>query len=38
MRVLYNQRLAPYLFILPFLLTLVIFWLVPVARSVMLSF
>lgn len=37
-KLLYNQRLAPYLFILPFLLTLVIFWLVPVARSVVMSF
>lgn len=37
-KLLYNQRLAPYLFILPFLLTLVIFWLIPVARSVIMSF
>ena len=37
-RLLYSQRLAPYLFILPFLLTLVIFWLLPVARSVAMSF
>ena len=34
----YNPRLAPYLFILPFLLTLLIFWLVPVARSIVMSF
>jgi arabinosaccharide transport system permease protein len=37
-KVLYSQRLAPYFFILPFLITLVIFWLVPVGRSVMMSF
>lgn len=37
-KLLYNQRLAPYLFILPFLLTLLIFWLVPVGRSVVMSF
>lgn len=37
-KLLYNQRLAPYLFILPFLLTLVVFWLLPVARSVVMSF
>ncbi|MEL5991764.1 carbohydrate ABC transporter permease [Microbacterium phosphatis] len=37
-RLLYNQRLAPYLFILPFLVTLVVFWLVPVGRSVVMSF
>ncbi|MBO3663763.1 carbohydrate ABC transporter permease [Microbacterium stercoris] len=37
-KLLYNQRLAPYLFILPFLVTLVVFWLVPVGRSVIMSF
>ncbi len=37
-KLLYNQRLAPYLFILPFLLTLLVFWLIPVARSVIMSF
>ncbi|QEA27497.1 sugar ABC transporter permease [Microbacterium sp. CBA3102] len=33
-----NQRLAPYLFILPFVLTVLVFWLVPVGRSVTMSF
>ena len=33
-----SKRIAPYLFILPFLLTLVIFWLIPVGRSVVMSF
>lgn len=37
-KLLYNQRLAPYLFILPFVLTVLVFWLVPVARSVTMSF
>lgn len=37
-RLLYSKRLAPYLFIAPFLLTLVIFWLYPVAQSVVMSF
>lgn len=37
-KVLYSQRLAPYFFILPFLLTLLVFWLVPVGRSVVMSF
>ncbi|MDP3949189.1 carbohydrate ABC transporter permease, partial [Microbacterium sp.] len=37
-KLLYSQRLAPYLFILPFLVTLLIFWLVPVGRSVIMSF
>jgi arabinosaccharide transport system permease protein len=37
-RLLYSQRLAPYLFILPFVLTLLAFWLVPIIRSVVMSF
>lgn len=37
-KILYSQRLAPYFFILPFLITLVVFWLIPVGRSVMMSF
>lgn len=37
-KLLYNQRLAPYLFILPFVLTLLVFWMVPVGRSVVMSF
>ncbi len=36
-RLLYSQRLAPYLFILPFVATLALFWIVPVARSVVMS-
>lgn len=34
---LYSQRLAPYLFISPFLITLVAFWAFPLARTFMLS-
>lgn len=37
-KLLYSQRLAPYFFILPFVLTLLVFWLVPVVRSVGMSF
>lgn len=37
-KILYSQRLAPYFFILPFLITLVVFWLIPVGRSVTMSF
>ncbi len=37
-RLLYSKRLAPYLFILPFLITVAIFWLIPVAQSVVMSF
>jgi arabinosaccharide transport system permease protein len=36
-RLLYSQRLAPYLFILPFVATLALFWIIPVARSVVMS-
>jgi arabinosaccharide transport system permease protein len=35
--VLYSQRLAPYFFIAPFVITLLAFWLVPLARTVMMS-
>ncbi|GAA4890510.1 sugar ABC transporter permease [Tessaracoccus lubricantis] len=37
-RLLYSKRLAPYLFILPFLLTVAVFWLIPVIQSVIMSF
>lgn len=37
-RLLYSKRLAPYLFILPFVLTVGIFWIIPVAQSVVMSF
>lgn len=33
----YSTKAAPYLFILPFLLTFVAFWLVPIVRSVVMS-
>ena len=36
-RLLYSQRLAPYLFILPFVATLALFWIIPVARSLVMS-
>ena len=34
---LYSQRLAPYLFIAPFVITLLAFWMVPLARTFMMS-
>ena len=34
---LYSQRLAPYLFIAPFVITLLAFWTVPLARTFMMS-
>lgn len=37
-RLLYSKKVAPYLFVLPFILTLLLFWAVPIGRSFMLSF
>ena len=34
----YSQKLAPYVFVLPFALTVVIFWLFPIGNGVLLSF
>jgi arabinosaccharide transport system permease protein len=34
---LYSQRLAPYLFVAPFVLTLLAFWVVPLARTFQMS-
>lgn len=36
-RLLYSQKLAPYLFVLPFVATLALFWIIPVARSIVMS-
>ncbi len=36
--VLYSQKIAPYVFILPFVLTFLLFWLVPMLRSGVMSF
>jgi len=36
-QLLYSKRLAPYLFILPFLVTLAVFWVVPLSRSFVMS-
>lgn len=35
---LYSKKAAPYMFILPFVLTFVIFWIIPIARSGIMSF
>ena len=35
---LYSQIAAPYVFILPFVLTVILFWVFPIANGVMLSF
>ena len=36
-QLLYSKRLAPYLFIMPFLVTLAVFWVVPLGRSFVMS-
>ena len=35
---LYSKKAAPYMFILPFVLTFVIFWIIPIARSGIMGF
>ena len=35
---LYSQKAAPYVFILPFVLTVILFWVFPIANGVLLSF
>jgi len=37
-KALYSQKLAPYVFILPFVLTVALFWVMPIANGVLLSF
>ncbi|WP_200837485.1 carbohydrate ABC transporter permease [Ruania rhizosphaerae] len=37
-KILYSQRLAPYFFIAPFVITLAVFWTVPLVRAFMMSF
>lgn len=34
----YSQKLAPYIFVLPFVLTVIVFWLFPIGNGVLLSF
>lgn len=36
-QLLYSKKLAPYLFILPFLVTLAVFWVIPLGRSFVMS-
>ena len=35
---LYSQKAAPYVFIFPFVLTVILFWVFPIANGVLLSF
>ncbi len=37
-KVFYSKKVAPFVFILPFVLTVIIFWLLPVVKSVVMSF
>lgn len=34
----YSQKIAPYVFVLPFVLTVIFFWLFPIGNGVLLSF
>jgi len=34
----YSQKIAPYVFVLPFVLTVLIFWIAPISNGVLLSF
>ena len=35
---LYSQKIAPYIFILPFVITILLFWIVPICNGALLSF
>lgn len=37
-KILYSQKVAPYVFVLPFVLTFIIFWFYPLGNSVTMSF
>lgn len=37
-KILYSKKAAPFVFILPFVLTVLIFWLTPIGKSVLMSF
>ncbi|MDD2972658.1 MAG: sugar ABC transporter permease [Lachnospiraceae bacterium] len=34
----YSQKIAPYVFVLPFVLTVLLFWIAPISNGVLLSF
>ena len=34
----YSQKIAPYVFVLPFALTVVLFWMFPIGNGILLSF
>ena len=37
-KILYSQKIAPYVFVLPFVLSLLIFWLYPLVSGIVMSF
>lgn len=37
-KILYSKKIAPYVFICPFVLTVLLFWIVPVYNGILLSF
>lgn len=34
----YSQKIAPYVFVLPFVITVLLFWIIPISNGVLLSF
>lgn len=38
MKFLYSKKIAPYVFVLPFILTVLLFWISPIVNGVLLSF
>ena len=37
-KLIYSKKIAPFVFIAPFVLTVLIFWLMPIGKSVLMSF
>ncbi len=37
-KVFYSQKIAPYVFVLPFVITVLLFWIAPISNGVLLSF
>ncbi|MDL2250389.1 sugar ABC transporter permease [Lachnospiraceae bacterium OttesenSCG-928-J05] len=37
-KLLYSKKIAPYVFVLPFVITVLLFWIYPIANGVLLSF
>jgi len=37
-KLLYSKKIAPYIFILPFVITVLLFWIMPITNGVLLSF